>query len=105
MNRFLLTGGRGLLLCFYMSGQLTFASGSYGVGGGDQANQAYNLGKAAFYKKLLCPSCPLAGVDPDESKAAELVRQLSGNPEFAQRLSEREREAVVQYLQRRYDIN
>ena len=83
----------------------TFASGSYSTGaGGDQANQSYNLGKAAFYKKLICSSCPLAGSEPDAAKAAELVQQLPGKPEFAQKLTDSEREAVIHYLKRRYDL-
>lgn len=83
-----------------------FASGSYSTGaGGDQANQSYNLGKAAFYKKLICSSCPLAASEPNAAKAAELVQQLAGKPEFAQRLTDSEREAIIHYLKRRYDLN
>jgi|GEM_PF-2762005 len=41
-------------------GPLAFAAGSYSTGGDDQANPSYYLGKAAFYKKLICSSCFLA---------------------------------------------
>ncbi|MGR8929621.1 MAG: hypothetical protein ACU836_03195 [Gammaproteobacteria bacterium] len=44
-------------------------------------------------------------MEPDETKAAELVSQLPGNPDFSQKLSRQEREAVIHYLKRRYDLN
>lgn len=84
---------------------LSLASGSYSTGGGDQANQSYNLGKATFYKKLICSSCPLANTEPDAAKAAELVQQLAGKPEFAQKLTDPEREAVIHFLKRRYELD
>lgn len=81
------------------------ASGSYSISGGDQANQAYNLGKSAFYRKLACASCPLADQDLDASKAAEWVGQLAANKDLAQKLSETERDAVIVYLKRRYKLD
>lgn len=81
------------------------ASGSYSISGGDQANQAYNLGKSAFYRKLACSSCPLAGQELDEAKATELVAQLAKAGELAQKLSETERDAAVVYLKRRYKLD
>ncbi|MDD2725564.1 MAG: hypothetical protein PHH59_16295 [Methylovulum sp.] len=81
------------------------ASGSYSISGGDQANQTYHLGKSAFYHKLACSSCPLAGQDIDEAKAAELVAQLAKASELAQKLSETERGAVAVYLKRRYKLD
>lgn len=82
-----------------------FASGSYSTGGGNPSNQSYNLGKAAFYKKLICSSCPLAQTEPDAVKAAAIVRQLGDQPEFARNLSEHERQAVIQFLKRRYGLD
>jgi hypothetical protein len=105
MFRYLQACTRSLFLFALIFSPLAFASGSYSTGGGDQANQAYNVGKATFYKKLICSSCPLAGLDPDASKAAELVSQLPNKPDFAQKLSDQERDGVIQYLQRRYDLN
>ncbi|WP_019868247.1 hypothetical protein [Methylovulum miyakonense] len=81
------------------------ASGSYSISGGDQANQAYNLGKSAFYRKLACSSCPLASQELDEAKATELVAQLAKASELAQKLSETERDAAVVYLKRRYKLD
>ncbi len=81
------------------------ASGSYSISGGDQANQSYNLGKSAFYRKLACSSCPLAGQELDKAKAAELVAQLAKASELAQKLSETERDAAGVYLKRRYKLD
>lgn len=96
------------LLFFTLVGfiPLSFASGSYSSGaGGDLANQSYNLGKAAFYKKLICSSCPLAQPEPDAAKAAEIIQQLKTQPQVAATLSDREREAVIQFLKRRYRLD
>jgi hypothetical protein len=84
---------------------VALASGSYGTGGGDQANQAYNLGKAVFYKKLICKTCPLAQGEPDAGKAAEIVKQLNEKPGGAGNISAAEREAAIQYLKRRYRLD
>jgi len=81
------------------------ASGSYSISGGDQANQSYNLGKSAFYRKLACSSCPLAGQDIDQAKAAEVMAQLGQANEWAQQLSATERDAAVVYLKRRYKLD
>ncbi|WP_131655479.1 hypothetical protein [Methylocucumis oryzae] len=75
-----------------------FASGSYSISGGDQANQAYNLGKSAFYRKLACAGCPLAGQELNESNATEWLTQLSQANELSQKLSTTERDAVIVYL-------
>lgn len=82
-----------------------FASGSYNTGSGGGAEQVYNLGKAAVYKKLLCSSCPLAGQEVDSAKAAEIIQLLNDNNELAAELSENETEGVVVYLKRRYELN
>lgn len=84
--------------------QFAFASGSYSTGGGGDANQAYNLGKSAVYKKLVCSSCPLAGQEIDAAKAAEIIQMLTDKPELTAKLSESEFEGVLVYLKRRYDL-
>jgi hypothetical protein len=94
-----------VLVLAYAVSSPVLASGSYSVSGGDQANQSYNLGKSAFYRKLACSSCPLANQDIDETKAAELVKRLGDNAELAQKLSANERDAVITYLQRRYKLD
>lgn len=93
-----------LMFSVFVGSGVAFASGSYSSGGGDMANQAYNLGKAAFYKKLICSSCPLANADPDAKQAADIVKQLSDSTLKAN-LADQERDAVIQYLKRRYDLN
>ena len=92
------------LIMLIGSTQLAFASGSYSTGGGGDANQAYNLGKAAVYKKLVCSSCPLAGQEIDTAKAAEIIQMLTDKPEITEKLSESEFEGVLVYLKRRYDL-
>lgn len=83
---------------------IAHASGSYSAGGG-QVNQEYNLGKSAFYKKLVCSSCPLADQEIDAKKAAEIIPKLKDSSDIAPLLSESEREAVAAYLNRRYKLN
>ena len=85
--------------------QYAAASGSYSTGGSGDTNQAYNLGKAAIYKKLLCSSCPLAGKEIDADKAADFIQMLTDKPELTANLSESEFEGVLVYLKRRYDLN
>jgi hypothetical protein len=92
-----------VLLALVSNIHSALASGSYSVGGGD-ANQAYNLGKAAVYKKLVCSSCPLAGQEVDAAKAAEIIQMLTDKPELTAKLSESEFEGVLVYLKRRYDL-
>jgi len=87
------------------SNHLAFASGSYSTGGGGDVNQAYNLGKSAVYKKLVCSSCPLAGQEIDATKAAEIIQTLANKADLTEKLSENEREAVTVYLNRRYKLN
>lgn len=97
---------RTLIILFALFGNINFAlaSGSYSVGGGGDANQAYNLGKSAVYKKLVCSSCPLAGQEVDAAKAAEIIQMLTDKPELTAKLSESEFEGVLVYLKRRYDL-
>lgn len=87
------------------SSGIVLASGSYGTGGGDQANQAYNLGKSVFYKKLICKTCPLAQSEPEAGKAAEIVKQLSERPDSVGNISADERAAAIQFLKRRYGLD
>lgn len=92
------------LITFIGSTNLAFASGSYSTGGGGDANQAYNLGKSAVYKKLVCSSCPLSGQEIDAAKASEIIQMLTDKPELTAKLSESEFEGVLVYLNRRYDL-
>ena len=93
-----------ILLALFGNIHFALASGSYSVGGGGDANQAYNLGKSAVYKKLICSSCPLAGQEVDTAKAAEIIQMLTDKPELTAKLSESEFEGVLVYLKRRYDL-
>lgn len=92
------------LLALIAGCNVAFASGSYSAGGGDM-NQAYNQGKAAVYKKLVCSSCPFAGQEVDAAKAKEIMETLANKPELSQTLSESELEGVVVYLKRRYKLD
>lgn len=92
------------LIALIASCNVALASGSYSTGGGDM-NQAYNSGKAAVYKKLLCSSCPFAGQEIDATKAKDIMLTLTEKPELSQNLSESELEGVVVYLKRRYKLD
>ncbi|PPC89311.1 MAG: hypothetical protein CTY34_11885 [Methylobacter sp.] len=83
----------------------SFASGSYNTGSSGGGEQAYNLGKAAVYKKLLCSGCPLAGQDVDSTKAVEIIQMLNDKKELTAKLTETETEGVMVYLKRRYELN
>lgn len=97
---------RTLVIVTTLIGSINFAlaSGSYSTGGGGDANQAYNLGKSAVYKKLVCSSCPLSGQEIDAAKATEIIQMLTDKPELTAKLSESEFEGVLVYLKRRYDL-
>ena len=93
-----------ILIALIGTTHLASASGSYSTGGGGDANQAYNLGKSAVYRKLVCSSCPLAGQEIDAAKAAEIIQMLTDKLELTAKLSESEFEGVLVYLKRRYDL-
>jgi hypothetical protein len=83
-----------------LAASAAYASGSYG--GGSAGNQDYNLGKSIVYKKLLCGHCPLADQELDEQSAAVLSAHLEKGEDPGKDLAERERQAAIHYLKRRY---
>lgn len=81
------------------------ASGSYGGGSPSGIQSSYHLGKAVLYKKLVCEGCLAPMTDIDVAKASELKRQLQQKDFLPNQLSQGERQAVVDYLSKRYSLN
>lgn len=106
MNKHQSGGIRSLFLLACLGFPLPlFASGSYSSGG-VQTDQSYNFGKAIFYKQVICDACPLAQSEPDNADmATKIVLQLNEKPESLQKLTDKEREAAIYYLKRRYELN
>ncbi len=53
-----------------------FASGSILAGGGINPRDAYTLGKALTFQKLVCSDCPLQASDLDRNRAESLRASL-----------------------------
>lgn len=104
MSRSTRNASFGLLALALSVSSLASASGSYGGGGGYSANQAYNVGKAAFYKKVICKTCPLAQGEPDADKAKAILQQLTDRPDSVAGLSGDERSAIAEFLKRRFNL-
>ncbi len=75
------------------------ASGTLSPGGGADSSE---YGRRTYLKKLACSDCPLPGGVTDKAAAMTLVDRIK-NQEFS--LSERERKAVLRYLNRRWDLD
>ncbi|MCY4015626.1 MAG: hypothetical protein OXF82_00535 [Gammaproteobacteria bacterium] len=66
-----------LLLCAAgMIAPTAYASGSILAGGGISPRDAYTLGKALTFQKLVCASCPLQAADLDRDRAESLRASL-----------------------------
>ncbi len=83
----------------------SMASGSFGGGSGFGPQNAYNLGKAVFYKKLACDGCPVENTQLDSESAGELIDKLNSNQDFASEVTGKKRKAVILYLQRRFNAS
>ena len=58
-----------------------YASGSISAGKGINARDAYTMGKALTFQKLVCPSCPLQKRDLDRDRAMSLKNSLEARDE------------------------
>ena len=100
----ILTGTVLLSTCALVSTN-TLASGSFGGGSSFNGHNSYNLGKSVFHKKLVCNACPASNLKMNKSGATELINDLKMNPDFASELSDKYRQAAIEYLTRRFKIN
>lgn len=75
------------------------ASGTYNPGGG--GGNDYHLAKLIFYKKVVCGDCPFPGRGKDSEDAQALLQELSESDS----LTDKEREAAINYLLRRFKLN
>ena len=58
-----------------------FASGSIAAGKGMNPRDAYTMGKALTFQKLVCASCPLQKRDLDRDRAQSLKNSLEARDE------------------------
>ena len=58
-----------------------YASGSISAGKGINPRDAYTMGKALTFQKLVCPSCPLQKSDLDRDRALSLKNSLQARDE------------------------
>jgi hypothetical protein len=58
-----------------------YASGSISAGKGINPRDAYTMGKALTFEKLVCPSCPLQKRDLDRERALSLKNSLEARDE------------------------
>lgn len=60
-----------------------YASGSISAGKGINPRDAYTMGKALTFEKLVCPSCPLQKRDLNRDRAVSLKNSLEARDETA----------------------
>ena len=58
-----------------------YASGTISAGKGINPRDAYTMGKALTFQKLVCPSCPLQKRDLDRDRALSLKNSLEAREE------------------------
>lgn len=94
---------RGFSLFFLLSMFTPLSHGSITIP--DPKNDPYLIGKHAYHNKLACDTCPLADTVIDADKARELLPRLNSDPQLAERLTPKEREAVTTYLKTLFRLN
>ena len=75
------------------------ASGTYVPG--ENVGDDYNMTKTLFYKKVVCNSCPFPGRGKNAEDAEALIQELNGSDTVG-KLTEKENQAAISYLQRRF---
>lgn len=65
----------------------------------DSANGPYHVGKITYHRKLACPSCPLSKTIIDASMYKSIIEQLNTDKKLMLTLDDKEREAVIYYLE------
>jgi hypothetical protein len=85
-------------LCLAIAaGATAWASGSVDPSG--NSDNLYQLGKAVLAQKVTCDTCPYKGRPANAADAKMLIGEFGGAD-----LTDRERQAVVAYIKRRYRI-
>ena len=79
MKRFI--GVLALVLAGGLLQASAYASGSISAGKGINPRDAYTMGKALTFQKLVCPSCPLQKRDLDRDRALSLKNSLEARDE------------------------
>lgn len=82
MKRFIV----GLSVCILgacLAKAALYASGTIAAGKGINPRDAYTMGKALTFQKLVCPSCPLEKRDLDRDRALSLKNSLEARDEAA----------------------
>ncbi len=83
----------------------SLALGSGGSGGSYSFGQSnYDVGKRVFFEKLRCDKCPLSDLTLDRESIASILPSLRADPSFDQLLSIREKNAVEDYLRKRFNL-
>ena len=82
----------------------SYASGSFSPSSNNGSQQAYNLGKKVFHKKLACKKCVLPKKKLSKEEAQHLINNLEVREEFTSILSPKESEATKVYLVKRYKL-
>jgi len=77
----------------------TQASGTYIPG--ENVGDDYNMSKTLFYKKVVCDSCPFPGRGKNAEDAEALVQEFNAGAANG-KLTEKETQAAINYLQRRF---
>ncbi len=80
MKRFIVGLSVGILVTCLAQAALS-ASGTIAAGKGINPRDAYTMGKALTFQKLVCPSCPLEKRDLDRDRALSLKNSLEAREE------------------------
>lgn len=65
----------------------------------DSADGPYHIGKITYHRKLACPSCPLSKTIIDASNHKSIIEQLNTDKKLISTLNDKERTAVIYYLE------
>jgi hypothetical protein len=60
----------------------------------------YYLGKVTYHRKLACGTCLLSETTLDAAKSGDFIQQLNTDEQLMTLLSEKERSAVIYYLEK-----
>ena len=80
MKRFII-GLSACILVACLAQAALYASGTIAAGKGINPRDAYTMGKALTFQKLVCPSCPLEKRDLDRDRALSLKNSLEARDE------------------------
>lgn len=97
-----LTAAAVMAVAASLGGAMAFASGSMSPGSGQGAD-AYNVGKAVFFKQIACDTCAYAGRGKDATDAKALLAALKGTDSKV-KMDADEFGAVEAYLTKRFRL-